>query len=111
MYSGSFSFKKPRSCSFLGQPVPCSAWKHIYTGVAAILARRHADFETKVQLLQGKGRPHFSKYPNGMHSPHRIDGTSLSMETTFSAQETMKRTNKLLEHFGYSPGDLVVTYE
>jgi hypothetical protein len=102
---------KPHSCTFMNQPVPCSAWKDIYTGVAAILARRHPDFEVRAQLLRGKVRPYFSKFGNGMHSPHRIAGTNLYMETTFSADDTMKHTNKLLELFGYATEDLRVDYE
>lgn len=106
-----YTFRKPHSCTFMGQPVPCSAWKDIYTGLAAILARRHADFETKVQLLQGRTRPYFGKFRNGMNCPQRIEGTDLYMETTFSANDTMRHTNTLLEHFGYDVENLKVKYE
>jgi hypothetical protein len=99
---------KPRSCTFLNQPVPCSAWKDIYTGVAAILVRRHPDFETRAQELHGTVRPYFSKFPNGMSCPCRIGGTSIYMETRFSAEDTMKHANKLLAHFGYAQEDLMV---
>ena len=54
---------------------------------------------------------YFSGNRNGMHCPHRIDGTSLYMETTFSANATMTQTIKLLKHFGYAETDLSVTCE
>ena len=61
-----YTNRRPRNCTFLGQPVSCSSWKDIYTGLAAILAHRHPEFETKSQQLRGTARPYFSKFRNGI---------------------------------------------
>jgi hypothetical protein len=99
---------RPASFSFNGARHPVSTWKDIYTSVAAILARTHTDFETRAQLLRGRTRPYFSRYPNGMHAPHRLQGTNLFIETCFSAKDTLRRVNELLAAFGHSSIDLNV---
>lgn len=93
---------KPAGFRFSGEFVPTSTWKDVYTRLAALLARKHTDFDVRAQELRGTSRPYFSRFPNGMHAPHSVPGTKLFMETCFSADAICKRAYSLLDHFGYS---------
>lgn len=101
-----YTNRKPCGYKFCGQFVPCFTWKGIYTGLAESLAAQHRDFEARVQHLHG-----FNMSRHGMRSPHRIVGSNIYMETNRSANELMKRTDKLLDHFGYSKEEFKIVYE
>jgi len=45
-----------------------------------------------------------------MHAPHRVAGTKLFMETCFSADATLKKAEKLLEHFSYPRSGLELEF-
>ncbi len=108
VHPSTFIGKKPKSFTFLGQPIEVKKWKDVLTNVCNILAKaRENDFE-KVLELKGRKRLYFSKNPDDLKEPKQVIGTDIYVETNFNASNLYSIILKVLKAFGYSEKDISI---
>ena len=59
----------------------------------------------RVLTLQGRKRPYFSKNPDELRIPEKIEGSDIFVEINLSANSIVKMCIDVLSLFGYSEED------
>ncbi|AXI25738.1 restriction endonuclease subunit R [Methanofervidicoccus sp. A16] len=95
--------------TFKGVKYPVHTWRGMLIKIAEIMYSLHKEeFEEKVFKLRGRKRPYFTKNPNDLKVPYRIDNTDIYMETRFSADGVVRLSKRIISLFGYKEEDLII---
>ena len=100
--------KSISSFAFKGTRYEVKSWKDMLIRVCTIMVDIHRDQFEKVLSLRGYKNPHFTKNPNDLSSPAKIDGTDIYAETKFNATDIVKQSRNILSLFGYTENDLSI---
>ena len=68
----------------------------------------HRGQSDKVLNLKGRKRPYFTRNPNELRSPERINNTDIYVETNLSANSIVKLSKSIISIFGYEEEDLFI---
>jgi hypothetical protein len=94
------------SFTFQGTKHKVKYWKDVLIGISQIVLDRHRDQFDLVLSLVGRKRPYFTKDPNELRVPERIDETDIFVEINVSANRMVKLARQIIALFGYSKDDL-----
>lgn len=103
-----YTGKSVVSFIFEGKRYPIQSWKELLIKICKIVLSIHKDQQEKVFNLIGRKRPYFTKNPDELRSPERINDTDIYVETNLSANSIVKLAKSLLTIFGYSNRDLSI---
>jgi len=56
----------------------------------------------------GRKRPYFTRNPNELRNPKRINNTDIYIETNLSANSIVKLSKSIISLFGYKENDLSI---
>jgi len=87
---------------------PVKSWKDMLMKVCNLMHLKYPKDFPRVLDLTGRKRPYFSKNPNELRAPERIDGTDIYAETNLSANAIVGITKKVLALFGYPDNALKI---
>lgn len=97
--------------AFKGIRYEVRSWKDMLIKVCDIMASIHRDSFDRVLNLVGRKRPYFTKFPNELRVPEKIDGTDIYVEVHLSANSIVKLSKDIIGLFGYKPNDLSIEIE
>ena len=87
--------------TLFGQTYPVKTYTDLLMQVCSIVFQMHRSNFEVVLSLQGRKRPYFSKNPNELRQPARIQGSNIYVETNLSATRKVERVSELLAKFGH----------
>ncbi|MBT1248695.1 restriction endonuclease subunit R [Thermosipho sp. 1244] len=93
-----FTFKKTR--------YSVRSWKEMLIKITNLMLSAHRTQFDKVLNLRGRKRPYFTKNPNELRIPERINNTQIYVETNLSANSIVKLSKSIILLFGYKEEDL-----
>ena len=68
----------------------------------------HREQFDNVFNLRGRKRPYFTRNPNELRSPERINNTDIYVETNLSANSIVKLFKSIIALFGYKENNLSI---
>ena len=92
--------------AFRGKEYPVSSWKGMLMKIIDLMLYVHREQFSRVLKLRGRKRPYFSKNPNELRKPERINNTDIYVETNLSANSIVKISKKIIALFGYGESDI-----
>lgn len=104
----SYTGKSIESFTFQGTKHQVRTWRQLLTIICATMAATQKDGFEEVLNLTGRKRPYFSKKPDQIRKPRKIDGTDIYVETNLSANSIVRMSTKVLSLFEYKPEDLSI---
>jgi predicted type IV restriction endonuclease len=107
----SYSGTSLESFTFRGVRYDVKFWKDLLIGISEIMLANHKDTFPQVLSLVGRKRPYFTKNPNELRVPERIDYTDIFVEINVSANRIVKLANAIVSLFGYSKDDLKLDFK
>lgn len=99
------------SFTFKGNKYPVHLWKDMLIKICEIMLSAHREQFDKVFNLRGRKRPYFTRDPNELVNPKKINGANIYVETNFSANYIVKISKDILSLFGYKEDDLSIDFE
>jgi len=102
----------PSVVKILGETHDVDSWADtLTTAVAEIL--RDVDDLGRVTKIEGRTRSHFveEERQSDLFKPRRIPDTDLYLETNFSANDCVRKTEQVLENYGYDRAELEIFTE
>jgi hypothetical protein len=96
--------------TFGGQQYKAKFWKDMYSQICNMMAKEHGDRFEEILTLSGHKKFLFSKNPDDLSSPVKIEGTDIYAEVSFGAGHLIKLAKKVIALFGHLEGDLVADY-
>lgn len=103
------AWRRPRAVVLWGISTEVRNWVGVMVCVAGAVYLRHPhDFLERTKAMAGRKRPFVSQDPADLIRAGQVASAEVWVETNLSADDTLKKCRKLLEIFGYSPGDLEV---
>lgn len=107
---GRMASQRPASFTFLRKPYPIASWRELLVTLCQVMAERHPDdFVNRALTVRGPRRQHIAAAPDGMISPIPINGGDLWLEANQSSTSALRVAELILEAFGYSSADFLVT--
>jgi len=106
--SESYTGKSIVSFTFKGDKYSVRSWKEMLIKICNLMLSGHREQFDKVFNLVGRKRPYFTKNPNELRAPKRINGTDIYVETNLSANSIVKHSKNILALFGYDEKDLSI---
>jgi len=103
-----YSGKSIIAFTFKGTRYPVRSWKEMLIKITNLMLSVHREQFDKVLNLVGRKRPYFTRNPNELRNPERINNTKIYMETNLSARSIVKISKSLVELFGYKEDDLSI---
>ena len=97
--------------AFEGNRYEVKSWIEMLLQICNIMLFKHRDIFDRVLNLVGRKRPYFSKNPNELRQPKRIDKTDIYIETNLSANQIVKISKNVLTLFGYKEDDITIEEE
>lgn len=94
--------------TFKGNRYPVHSWKEMLIKITNLMFSVHRDQFDKVLNLVGRKRPYFTKKPNDLRVPVRINNTHIYVETNLSANSIVKLSKSIIALFGYKEDDLFI---
>jgi hypothetical protein len=71
----------------------------------------HKDSFPQVLSLVGRKRPYFTKNPNELRAPEKINDTDIFVEINVSANQIVRLAKSMVSLFGYSKDDLKLDFK
>jgi len=107
-----YTGQKIVSFKFKGNNIVVKSWKELLLGLCDVLLAEvgHIEFQ-KVLQLEGTKRPYFSKDPNPLREPKKINNTDIYVETNLSANSIVQLSKIVISLFGYQDNDLTIISE
>ena len=93
---------------FRGRRHSANSWKDMLIQICKIVLTTHRKNFDKVLELRGSKRPYFTKNPNELRAPKKIEGTDIYVETNLSANSIVKLLFQTISLFGYSNKDVSI---
>ena len=105
--------QKPTSIVLFGKVIPVKHSFEIMGQTACEVYRRHPfDFQARGEPLAGRSRPFASADPDAYIRPYELNSSGLFVNVNLSQKNAIKRSRRLLEHFGHDPDkSLVVNFD
>lgn len=103
-----YSGKSIIAFTFKGTRYPVRSWKEMLMKIANLMLSAHIEQFDKVLNLVGRKRPYFSRNPNELRSPERVNNTGIYVETNLSANSIVKLSKSIIALFGYKEDDLSI---
>lgn len=101
---------KPASVRIFNQEYPINTWKAVLLKTAEVIYKKHPyNFESTAFALRGSERQYIARSGENMISPKKIPGSELWIETNFSSEDILRISKRLLDLFGYSEHELIVS--
>jgi len=94
--------------SFKGNKYHVKSWKEMLIKICNLMLSAHRDRFEKVLNLVGRKRPYFTKDPNKLRIPQKINDTDIYVEINLSANSIVKLTKNILLLFGYKEDDISI---
>jgi len=91
-----------------GSKYPVRSWKEMLIKITNLMLSEHREQFDKVLNLVGRKRPYFTRNPNELRAPERINNTDIYVEMNFNANEIVKLSKSIVELFGYRENDLSI---
>ena len=93
---------KPTSFVLSGERISVKNWKDILIEICEHLEYRY-DFVEKIEKMNEPGRkPFISKNRKNIHSPRELRNRKLFFETSYSKEDVIELSKKILEIFGHN---------
>ena len=106
--SKSYTGKSIVAFTFKGTRYPVRSWKEMLIKISSLMLSAHRKQFNNVLSLVGRKRQYFSRNPNELRSPEKINNTDIYVETNLNANGIVKLTRNVLALFGYQDDDLIV---
>ncbi len=106
--SESYTGKSIVAFTFKGTRYPVRSWKELLITITNLMLSAHREQFDKVLNLVGRKRPYFTRNPNELRIPERINNTDIYVETHLSAKSIVKLSKSIIALFGYSEDDLSI---
>lgn len=103
--SEGYRWKSIASFTFKGNKYPVRSWKEMLIKICNLMLSAHKEQFDKVLNLAGRKRPYFTRNPNELRKPERINNTEIYVETHLSANSIVKLAKNILAVFGYGEDD------
>lgn len=100
---------KPVRVTVLGETLSVRTWKGVLLETCSLMKKRHDSDFAKVLRLGGSKNPWFSHDPKRLRRPERLSGTSIFVDTNWSALNIVRICQHILALFGEEPAVMVVT--
>jgi len=108
LLSGEYTGKSIIAFTFKGTRYPVRSWKEMLIKIANLMLSAHRKQFDKVLNLRGRKRPYFTRNPNELRAPEKIDNTDIYIETHLSANSIVKLSKSIMALFGYKENDLSI---
>ena len=106
-----YSNRTISSFVFKGTKYEVKSWKGMLLQVCKIMSSAHKERFERVLSLRGRKRPYFTKNPNELRSPERINSTDVYVEVNMSANSIVKLSINVLSLFGYKKEDIAIRFQ
>ena len=106
--SPSYIGKSIVAFTFKGTRYPVRSWKEMLIKITDLMLYAHREQFYKVLNLVGRKRPYFTRNPNELRAPERINNTEIYVETNLNANSIVKLSKHIIELFGYREDDLSI---
>lgn len=93
---------------FRGTKYPIRSWKELLITITNLMHTAHNDHFDLILNLVGRTMPYFTKNPNKLTRPVKINNTNIYVETNLSANSIVRLSKKILAHFGYDEKELTI---
>jgi hypothetical protein len=103
-----YTGKSISAFTFKGTKYEVRTWKELLIRICNIMVTTHRDRFEQILTLAGRKRPYFTRNPNELRIPERVDGTDIYAEINLSASSIVKLSIDVFSLFGYSKGDLLI---
>jgi hypothetical protein len=104
----SYAYRSISSFVFKGTRYEARSWRDMLIQVCNIMLATHRDRFEQVLNLRGSKKPYFTRNPNELRIPEKIDGTDIYAEVNLSAASIVKRSIDILSLFGYTKNDIAI---
>lgn len=94
--------------TFRGTRYPVRSWKELLITITNLMLSAHREQFDKVINLVGRQRPYFTRNPNELRNPERINNTDIYVETKLSANSIVKLSKSVIALFGYRENDISI---
>ncbi|MGA1847307.1 type I restriction endonuclease [Deferribacter abyssi] len=91
-----------------GTRYPVSSWREMLIKITNLILSNHRGQFDKVFNLRGRKRPYFTRNPNELRIPKKINNTDIYVETNLSANSIVKLSKSIISLFGYKENDLSI---
>lgn len=105
---GRYSGKSIVAFNFKGVRYPVRSWKEMLIRIINLMLSAHREQFDKVLNLVGRKRPYFTRNPNELRSPERVNNTNIYIETNLSANSIVKLSKSVISLFGYKEENLSI---
>jgi predicted type IV restriction endonuclease len=109
--SGQYTGKRIVAFSFDGTRYPAKYWISMLTTLCEILALRNPTEFERVTALRGDKMRYFSKNPQDLVNPKKIEGTSIYAEAKLNADSIVRNAHDVLKLLGYKENDITLEIE
>lgn len=104
----SYTGKSIVAFTFKGIRYPVRSWKEMLVKITNLMLSTHREQFDKVLNLVGRKRPYFTRNPNELRVPEKINNTEIYVETNLSATYIVKLSKSIIALFGYRGDDLSI---
>jgi len=104
----SYTGKSIIAFTFKGTRHPVRSWKEMLIKITNLMLSAHREQFDRVLNLVGRKRPYFTRNPNELRNPERINNTDIYVETNLSANSIVKLSKSIISLFGYKEDDLFI---
>ena len=106
--SENYTGKSIEAFTFKGVRYSVRSWKEMLIKITNLMLSAHREQFDRVLNLKGRKRPYFTRNPNELRSPERIDSTEIYVETNLSANSIVKLSKSIIMLFGYRENDISI---
>lgn len=104
----SYSGKSVTAFVFKNTRYEVRYWIEVISQIGRLMYNLHrSDFEGVLQL-RGSKRPYFTRNPNELRTPQRIEDSNIFMETNLSSNSIVRISMNVILLFGYSEEDFSI---
>ena len=93
---------------FRGQHYAVGSWIELLLTLAKKIRESHQQEMDKCLQLVGSKRPYFTRKPDELRLPRKIDGTGIYAESHLSANSIARISRRLVRVFGYQDSDFSI---
>lgn len=108
LLSEGYTGKSIVAFTFRGTRYHVRSWKELLITITNLMLSAHREQFDKVLNLVGRKRPYFTRNPNELRDPERINNTDIYVETNLSANSIVKLSKSVVTLFGYRENDLSI---
>lgn len=107
-HSEVYTGKSIISFTFKGTRYPVRSWKEMLIKITNLMLSAHREQFDKVLNLKGRKKPYFTRNPNELRIPEKINNTEIYIEIHLSAKSIVNLSKSIIALFGYKEDDLSI---